>query len=157
MSTSAPSKLVTGAPRVLPLLIYFEADQEISKLLRPIQRFRRINFTNSQAVPPEVERIYVVGHEELVRRHYEEFRHPYARVIAISSARFREPRLDGAIYAYFPPNTAPELLERAIDNALDHIHFLQTRHAANQKLRGISDQMGELNAIGAALSAQRDT
>lgn len=157
MSTSAPSKLVSGAPRVLPLLIYFEADQEISKLLRPIQRFRRINFTNSQAVAPEVERIYVVGHEELVRLRYEEFRHPNSRVIAISSARFREPRLDGAIYAYFPPNTAPELLERAIDNALDHIHFLQTRHAANQKLRGISDQMGELNAIGAALSAQRDT
>ncbi len=156
-STASPKALSGAAVRVLPLLVYFDSDPEVSRLLRTVHRFRRISFKDSQGIAAETERIFIVTSEDVVRLHYEELRRPNARVIAISPSAFREPRLDGVVYCYFPPNTAPELIERAIDNALDHIHFLQTRQVANQKLRGISSEMGELNAIGSALSAERDT
>ena len=50
-----------------------------------------------------------------------------------------------------------DLLERMIDNALDHIHLVQSRQEVNQRLSGASQEIHELNQIGIALSAEHDT
>jgi len=42
-----------------------------------------------------------------------------------------------------------------VDNALDHIHLVFTRHEVNQRLAGASQEIHELNKIGIALSAER--
>ena len=44
-----------------------------------------------------------------------------------------------------------------MDNALDHIHLLATRREANERLDRATQEINELNAIGAALSAEHDT
>src|SRR5262249_31607060 len=84
-------------------------------------------------------------------------RAPNVRVIALSDWRFKDPRTDGVVYTYLPVNTPPGLVERAIDNAADHIHLLATRREVNERLAGATKEIQELNAIGAALSAQHDT
>src|ERR1051326_247850 len=43
-----------------------------------------------------------------------------------------------------------------VDNALDHIHLVHTRHEVNQRLAGASQEIHELNQIGMALSAEHD-
>jgi HD-GYP domain-containing protein (c-di-GMP phosphodiesterase class II) len=46
------------------------------------------------------------------------------------------------------------MLERTVDNALDHIHLIQAREQINERLRGVNHEISELNQIGAALSAE---
>ena len=43
------------------------------------------------------------------------------------------------------------------DNAIDHMHLVQTRREANDKLALANSEIYELNHIGAALSAEHDT
>jgi HD-GYP domain-containing protein (c-di-GMP phosphodiesterase class II) len=84
-------------------------------------------------------------------------RAPNVRVIAFSDWRFRDPRTDGVVYAYLPMKTPPGIVERTIDNALENIHLLATRREVNERLTGATKEIRELNAIGAALSAEHDT
>src|SRR5947199_144331 len=44
--------------------------------------------------------------------------------------------------------------KRTMDNALDHIHLIQVREQINERLRGVTREIQELNKIGAALSAE---
>src|SRR5437868_6951274 len=158
MSSVATSKTSSGTGlRMLPLLVFFETDSTVRAAMTGIQRFRRIVYEDSLSIAPDIERIVVVSKEESIQQHKDELRKPNTRVIAISEQRFRDGRSDGAVYSYLPPNTPAELLERVIDNAIDHIHLLQTRHAINERLRGVTREIRELNAIGAALSAEHDT
>jgi HD-GYP domain-containing protein (c-di-GMP phosphodiesterase class II) len=158
MSTVAsPKTSLSASPRVLPLVVHFQSDAEAIKSLAGLQRFRRILFDDSLKISPEIERIYVISSEQLAKTYYDEFRRPNSRLIAISSARFRDARFDGVVYTYLPPGTTAELVERVIDNALDHIHLLHSRQSTNERLRGVTREIHELNAIGAALSAEHDT
>lgn len=142
---------------MLPLLVCFESDSTVCAAISSIQRFRRITYEDSLSIAPDIERIVVVSNEDFIQQHKDELRKPNTRVIAISAQRFRDGRCDGTVYSYLPPGTPPELLERVIDNAIDHIHLLQTRQATNERLRGVTREIRELNAIGAALSAEHDT
>ena len=101
-------------------------------------------------------RIVLVSKEDLVERHYNQLRVPNTRVLALTNSRFKDPRNDGAIYAYLPNDVPETLLERMADNALDHIHLVHTRHEVNQRLAGASQEIHELNQIGMALSAEHD-
>jgi HD-GYP domain-containing protein (c-di-GMP phosphodiesterase class II) len=158
MSSVATPKVSSSAGlRVLPLLVFFETDAKVRAVVTGIQRFRRIAYEDSLGIAPDIERIVVVSKEEFIQQYKDELRKPNTRVIAISERRFRDARSDGAVYSYLPPNTPTELLERVIDNAIDHIHLLQTRHATNERLRGVTREIRELNAIGTALSAEHDT
>ena len=103
-----------------------------------------------------MERIVLVSKEDLVERHYNQLRVPNTRVLALTNSRFKDPRNDGAIYAYLPHDVPEALLERMADNALDHIHLVHTRHEVNQRLAGASQEIHELNQIGMALSAEHD-
>jgi HD-GYP domain-containing protein (c-di-GMP phosphodiesterase class II) len=61
------------------------------------------------------------------------------------------------VYAYLPILTPPEIMERMVDNAIDHIQLLHNRREINEKLTGATREIHELNQIGAALSAEHDT
>src|SRR5215472_5503868 len=146
---------VTGM-RALPILAYFAGDTVASRYFVGVQRFRRMHFEDLSPEPPEIERIVLVSNEDLVEAHYAQLRTPNARVLALTNSRFKDPRNDGAIYAYFPLDVSEVLLERMVDNALDHIHLVHTRHEVNQRLAGASQEIHELNQIGMALSAEHD-
>jgi len=103
------------------------------------------------------ERVVVLSDERLFAKHLKEMRAPNVRVIALADERFRDAHLDGTVYAYLPRSTPISLLERMFDNAIDHIHLVQTRREANEKLAVANSEICELNHIGAALSAEHDT
>lgn len=145
------------APRALPIIAYFEEDPVARRLLVGVQRFRRVAFEKIGQENPVVERVILVSSEEIVEKHYAALRVPNARVLALTNQRFKNARTDGAVYAYLPPSVPQDLLERMIDNALDHIHLVQSRQEVNQRLAGASQEIHELNQIGIALSAEHDT
>ncbi len=158
MSTSlSPKRHDLQAPRALPILAYFEEDAIARQFPIGTHRFRRMSFENTLQENPAIERVVTVSSEEIVQKHYSDLRVPNVRVLALSKNRFKDARLDGAIYAYLPPDVPPELLERTLDNALDHIHLVQTRHEVNERLAGVTGEIHELNKIGVALSAEHDT
>jgi HD-GYP domain-containing protein (c-di-GMP phosphodiesterase class II) len=157
MSTAVfPKRREITGMRALPILAYFSADAVAARYFSGVQRFRRMHFEQLPAEHPDVERIVLVSNEDLVEEHYNQLRTPNTRVLALTNSRFKDPRNDGAIYAYFPPDVSEILLERMVDNALDHIHLVHTRHEVNQRLAGASQEIHELNQIGMALSAEHD-
>ena len=141
---------------MLPVLVFFEQDSLGERYFLEVQRFRRTLFHELKDHPADVDRIVLVSNEDLVERHYAELRLPNTRVIALTGQRFKDPRNDGAIYAYLPTGVPETLLERVVDNALDHIHLVHTRHEVNQRLAGASQEIHELNQIGVALSSERN-
>ncbi|MGZ4843784.1 MAG: HD-GYP domain-containing protein [Candidatus Angelobacter sp.] len=140
----------------MPILTYFEEDAVAARYFIGVQRFRRVLFGELSPDHAEAERIVLVSKEDLVERHYNQLRVPDTRVLALTNSRFKDPRNDGAVYAYLPCDVPESLLERMADNALDHIHLVHTRHEVNQKLAGASQEIHELNQIGMALSAEHD-
>jgi len=158
MSTSAIQKRRDPpAPRALPIVSFFENDPIARKHLLGVQRFRRIPFDSVMQENPAIARVVLVSLEEILREHYSELRVPNVRIVALSNEPFKDPRNDGAIYAYLPPDVPQRLLERMVDNALDHIHLIQSRQEVNERLAGASREIHELNQIGVALSAEHDT
>ncbi|HZD96068.1 MAG TPA: hypothetical protein VE133_17535, partial [Candidatus Sulfotelmatobacter sp.] len=151
-----PKRRDTPGMRALPVLACFAADTVAARFFRGVQRFRCMHFEDIRAEHADAERIVLVSNEELVEKHYNQMRVPNTRVLALTLAQFKDPRNDGAIYAYLPPDVPESLLERMVDNALDHIHLVQTRHEVNQRLAGASQEIHELNQIGMALSAEHD-
>jgi len=142
--------------RALPILACFADDVVAGRYFTGVQRFRRMHFEDIAPDHPDTERIILVTKEEQVETHYNRLRTPNTRVLALTHSRFKDPRNDGAIYAYLPPGIPESLLDRMVDNALDHIHLVHTRHEVNQRLAGASQEIHELNQIGMALSAEHD-
>lgn len=153
-STAYTQTPPSSSLRVLPLLVLFDSETAVRRNFIDIPRYRRISFESSLKIPADVERIVISGSESLLAEVYHELRKPTVRVLALSDARFRDPRVDACVYAYLPASTPPALLERTIDNALDHIHLIHIREHINERLRGVTREIHELNQIGAALSAE---
>jgi len=153
----APKRRDTTGMRPLPAIAYFADDAISSRYFLSVQRFRRLTFESLAGESPELERIVLVSSEDLVEQHYHALRLPNTRVLALTNMRFKDPRNDGAIYAYLPLDVPETLLDRMVDNALDHIHLVHTRHEVNQRLAGASHEIHELNQIGVALSSERDS
>ncbi|HEY2114880.1 MAG TPA: HD domain-containing phosphohydrolase [Candidatus Angelobacter sp.] len=151
-----PKRRDTPGMRALPILAYFEGDTVAARYFVGMQRFRRLHFEKLTAEHADVERIVLVSKEDLVEEHYNELRVPNTRVLALANSKFKDPRNDGAVYAYLPFDVPESLLERMADNALDHIHLVHTRHEVNQRLAGASQEIHELNQIGMALSAEHN-
>ena len=141
----------------LPAVVYFQDDHVARAALGDAQRYLRLAFERMERGPRDAYTILVTSSEALLARVYDELRSPNLRIIAISDARFHDPRMDGLIYAYLPTGTPTPLLERMLDNAVDHIHLLSTRQDINQRLAGATREIADLNEIGAALSAEHDT
>jgi HD-GYP domain-containing protein (c-di-GMP phosphodiesterase class II) len=151
-----PKRRDTPGMRALPILAYFQGDTVAARYFLGMQRFRRLHFEELTAEHADVERIVLVSKEDLVEEHYNQLRVPNTRVLALTNSKFRDPRNDGAVYAYLPLDVPESLLERMADNALDHIHLVHTRHEVNQRLAGASQEIHELNQIGMALSAEHN-
>jgi HD-GYP domain-containing protein (c-di-GMP phosphodiesterase class II) len=151
-----PKRREMAGKRALPIIAYFEDDAVAARYFMSVQRFRRLLFGELSAEHAEAERIVLVSKEYLVERHYDQLRVPNTRVLALANSRFKDPRNDGAVYAYLPYDIPESLLERMADNALDHIHLVHSRHEVNQKLAGASQEIHELNQIGMALSAEHN-
>ena len=157
MSTRAtPEKAsVSAALRTMPAVIAVDGDDIAFRALKGLQRYARLKLADLEG--REAETIVLVSSERLLSQLQISLRAPNIRVIALSEKRFSDPRMDGAVYGYLPPDTPPALVERMLDNALDHIHLLQTRREVNERLAGATKEISDLNAIGAALSAEHDT
>ena len=151
-----PKRREMPGKRAFPILAYFADDAVSARYFLGVQRFRRMLFEQVLPDHADVERIVLVSREDLVERYYNQLRVPNSRVLALSNSQFKDPRNDGAVYAYLPQNVPESLLERMADNALDHIHLVHTRHEINQRLAGASQEIHELNQIGMALSAEHD-
>jgi HD-GYP domain-containing protein (c-di-GMP phosphodiesterase class II) len=151
-----PKRRETPGQRALPTIAYFEEDAVAARYFIGVQRFRRMFFHELPDNNGEAERIVLLSKEDLVERHYNQLRVPNTRVLALTNSRFKDPRNDGAIYAYLPSDVPEALVERMADNALDHIHLVHTRHEVNQKLADASQEIHELNQIGMALSAEHN-
>jgi HD-GYP domain-containing protein (c-di-GMP phosphodiesterase class II) len=151
-----PKRREIPGKRALPIIVYFEEDTVAARYFIGVQRFRRLLFRELPENIAEGERIVLLSNEDLVERHYNQLRVPNTRVLALTNSRFKDPRNDGAVYAYLPSDVPEALLERMADNALDHIHLVHTRHEVNQKLAGASQEIHELNQIGMALSAEHN-
>jgi HD-GYP domain-containing protein (c-di-GMP phosphodiesterase class II) len=145
------------AGSAMPAVVYFEDDHTARAAITGLQRYMRLSFERLDRVRREAETVLVTSSEQILARVYAEVRSPNLRVIAISDTRFRDPRVDGLIYAYLPTGTAPALVERMLDNAVDHIHLLTMRREINERLAGATREINDLNEIGAALSAEHDT
>jgi HD-GYP domain-containing protein (c-di-GMP phosphodiesterase class II) len=155
MSTSSITKAAPSSTlSVLPLLVCFDEEPEIRQRLLEVSRYRRVSFENSLTLSADAERIVISGSELLLTQFYDEIRKPTCRLIGLTDQRFHDPRIDGLVYAYLPANTPQSLLERTLDNALDHIHLIHVREQINERLRGVTREIQELNKIGAALSAE---
>jgi HD-GYP domain-containing protein (c-di-GMP phosphodiesterase class II) len=152
ISTAKPAS--STSTRVLPLLICFDQEPQVWRLLAEIPRYRRVSFHGASELSSDIERILISGNETLVAEHYDELRRPNIRLVALSDHRFQDPRIDGLVYTYLPTGTPYALLERTIDNALDHIHLIHVREEINERLRDVTREIQELNKIGAALSAE---
>jgi HD-GYP domain-containing protein (c-di-GMP phosphodiesterase class II) len=159
MSTTAKvSSQKPGAPsfRNLPAVVFFEGDDTARASIAGLQHFLRLNFEDF-AKGRESETILITSLERMIIDKAAMLRAPNVRVIALSDWKYSDPRTDAVVYAYLPVKTPPALVERTIDNALDHIHLLATRRDVNERLVGATKEIHELNAIGAALSAEHDT
>ncbi len=141
--------------RTMPAVICFDGDLIAQQAIAQCQRYARLAFADLAA--REAETIVVVSSERLLAQVQPLLRAPNIRIIGLSDTRFHDPRMDGSVYGYLPANTPPALVERMMDNALDHIHLLATRREKNERLDRATQEISELNEIGAALSAEHDT
>ena len=150
-------KVASATPKPLPLVIHFQGDEVAIRALEGLNKYRRIAYHDVAKVAEEVEQVVIATAESQLSAEYEALRKPQVRVIAISDKRFKDARMDGAVYAYLPERTPRPLVERMIDNALDHIQLLANRKEITERLQGATREIRDLNQIGAALSAEHDT
>jgi len=102
----------TPPGRGLPFLAFFETDDVARKAIVTVHRFRKIPFENLHGHPVEVDRILITASERLLTQFRERMRAQNFRVIALSDDRFKDPRVDGFVFAYLPLATHGELIER---------------------------------------------
>jgi HD-GYP domain-containing protein (c-di-GMP phosphodiesterase class II) len=149
--------LLPTRSRKQPSAIYFGADQRACAAVTQCSRIQHISFETMDPSRLTGANVFVVSDQQLFAENLKVLRSPDVRVIVLSDERFHDARLDGTVYAYLPPSAPAPLLERMFDNAIDHMHLVQTRREASDKLALANSEIYELNHIGAALSAEHDT
>ncbi len=156
MSSTRQAVLHTRS-RKLPSAIYFDSDARAQAAVTKCVRVPYVSFESVDADRLAGDNVFVLSDKILFAEHLKKLRAPNIRVIFLSDERIRDVRLDGSVYAYLPSDTPHSLLERMFDNAVDHMHLVQTRREANDRLALANSEIYELNNIGAALSAEHET
>src|SRR5260370_20979443 len=158
--TTATAKL-SAPPRApvrgLPLLVTFEEADVVNKALGGVLGYRRSYVRGLGNYRADVARVLITSSERLLQELGRNLHAPNIRILGLSEDRFKDFRLDGLIYAYLIPGTPIALIERMVDNALDHIHLVASRQEVNARLAFATREINELNEIGAALSGEHDT
>jgi HD-GYP domain-containing protein (c-di-GMP phosphodiesterase class II) len=150
----------SGEPRknqATPVAVYFEGDDVARIALGTSPHYKTIPYAEFDDYRTAPEIVIAVSREDLLDENFNQLRLPNLRIIALANARFKSPRLDGAVYMYTTPDLSFELMERMIDNAVDHLNLVLTRHEVYERLILATQEINELNRIGAALSAEHDT
>jgi HD-GYP domain-containing protein (c-di-GMP phosphodiesterase class II) len=155
MTTTAKPTPTLPPQRHLPAALYFPGDELAKKMVGACARFYRSSVEGVDLFHGT--NVIVTTDERALLEFQRTTRSANVRVIAISDMRFHDPRADGAVYAYLPRSAGYPLLERMIDNAIDHMNLLTTRQEAHERLALATHEINELNRIGAALSAEHDT
>ena len=143
--------------RRLPCAIYFGRDELARAAVAQCTRLQQAQFESLNGDRHSMPNVFVVADENIFTENLKLLRAPDVRVIVLREERFSDARLDGTVYAYLPPQAPSTMLERMFDNAIDHMHLVQTRREASDKLAVANTEIYELNHIGAALSAQLET
>ena len=156
MCASKQMQLPTRSRR-LPCAIYFGQDEMARAAVVQCARLQQAQFESLQDDRVSVPTVFVVADEKIFTENLKLLRSPEVRVIVLREERFSDARLDGTVYAYLPPRSPAAMLERMFDNAIDHMHLVQTRREASDTLAAANTEIYELNHIGAALSAQLET
>src|SRR2546421_2232782 len=100
-SVPSPKVLSAGArARALPFLVYFEDEHQVRITLASVSRFRRLSLGDAIREPEEIDRVLISSSEQALLQHQDRLRKPNIRVIALTSQRFRDPRVDGLVYSY---------------------------------------------------------
>jgi len=149
--------LMPTRSRKLPSAIYFHADERARAAVMRCGRIQHTSFESMDSSYPGGASVFVIADQQLFAENLKLLRSPDVRVIVLADERFRDARLDGTAYAYLPLSSPAPLLERMFDNAVDHMHLVQTRREASDKLALANSEIYELNHIGAALSAEHET
>ena len=102
-ATPDKANMSSSALRTLPAVICFDGDTLAHKAIAACQRYARVKYADLAS--REAETIVVVSSERLLAQFQPLLRAPNIRIIALSDTRFRDARLDGAVYGYLPANT----------------------------------------------------
>ncbi|HXE74016.1 MAG TPA: HD domain-containing phosphohydrolase [Candidatus Xenobia bacterium] len=78
------------------------------------------------------------------------------RVIYFTGAGL-PPQPNGPVFAYLPPSTPAEVVERTLAAAFENLELAERLAEAERTCEALSHEIAELNRIGIALSAERDT
>src|SRR5207237_8881718 len=158
-SSVSPAKIAPAVPRIpargLPVLLTFDVDGLARRMVSRIQRFRRASYDDVPEIPAEVDRILITSSERMLTEHLGEMRSAKLRIIAVSDNRFKDPRTDGVVFGYVMPSTPIELLERLVDNEVDHIYLLATRTEVDESKAFAMSCIRELQHISCAGSVYR--
>jgi HD-GYP domain-containing protein (c-di-GMP phosphodiesterase class II) len=141
----------------MPVAVYFDGDETARKALGTSPHYKTIPYAEFDAYRTAPEIVVAVSREDLLAENFNQLRLPNLRIIALSNSRFKSLRLDAAVYMYATADLPFELMERMIDNAVDHLNLVLTRHEVHERLILATQEINELNRIGAALSAEHDT
>ena len=159
-STAKTSASKSDEPRKnqgMPVAVYFEGDETARKALGTSPHYKTVPYAQFDDYRKAPEIVVAVSREDLLAENFNQLRLPNLRIIALSNSRFKSPRLDAAVYMYATAELPFELMERMIDNAVDHLNLVLTRHEVHERLILATQEINELNRIGAALSAEHDT
>ncbi|MBI2957179.1 MAG: GAF domain-containing protein [Acidobacteria bacterium] len=79
------------------------------------------------------------------------------RVVYVVSARTKQAQADGYVFALLPSKVPPAILERTLASAFQNIELAERLARAETEVQRSRQEIAELNRIGVALSAERDT
>ena len=116
----------------------------------------RLAFLEDPTLRSVAGQVLVVSSEQALAENSANLPLGSVRIIALSEACYKDPRLDATVFAYLPPSTPIPLVGRMIENALCDIRRENLHYQSAEQLRIASAEIDELNRIGVALSAEHE-
>ena len=83
--------------------------------------------------------------------------HPRHRIIYVLKDGPKTPEPNGGVFAYLPAKTPAALVERTLASAFENLELSEKLAEMERSCELLAHQIAELNRIGIALSAERDT
>jgi hypothetical protein len=79
------------------------------------------------------------------------------RVIYFAGVNPPAPQPNGPVFAFLPPSTPHDLIERTLASAFENLELAERLAETERTCQALAHEIAELNRIGIALSAERDT
>lgn len=143
--------------------VCFFADSSVRKLVSSLEgNFELLPVERGAALAPLLDRPTVwladAASDDLEQIRHEAQPASNLRIIAVlKDAKKPLAGGDGLVFAYLPRRTSEVILEKAIASAFDAMELAERERQAQEELGRATREIDELNKIGVALSATRDT